>query len=88
VVAQVVCRQRAHRALLFAPCVRFVAAGCIQALRSQAGKAANRFAARQPPLPAKMAHDLMLQPCLALHQVCPPNSSGAATFGRIPKLAW
>jgi hypothetical protein len=30
----------------------------------------------------------MLQPCLALHQVCPPNSSGAATSGRIPRLAW
>jgi hypothetical protein len=30
----------------------------------------------------------MPQPCLALHQVCPPNSSGAATFGRIPRLAW
>ena len=87
-VAQVECRQTAHRALLFAPCVRFVAAGYRQVLHSQVGKAVDRFATRQPPLLAKMAHDLMLQPCLALHQVCPPNSSGAATSGRIPRLAW
>ena len=87
-VAQVECRQPVHRALLFAPCVRFAAAGYRQVLRSQVDRAANRFAAKQSPLRAKMAHDLMPQPCLALHQVCPPNSSGAATFGRIPRLAW
>lgn len=87
-VAQVECRQTAHRALLFAPCVRFVAAGYRQALHSQVGRAANRFAARQSPLRAKMAHGPMPQPCLALHLVSPPNSSGAATSGRIPRLAW
>ena len=87
-VAQVECRQRAHHELLFVQSAQFVAAGCMQALRSQAGKAVNRSAAMQLPLLAKMAHDLMPQLCLALHQVCPPNNNGAATFGRIPRLAW
>lgn len=87
-VTEVGCRQRAHRALLFEPCAQFAAAGCMQALHSQAGKAANRFAARQSPLLAKTAHDLMLQFCLALHLVSPPNSNDVATFGRIPRLAW
>ena len=87
-VIEVECLQRAHRALLFAPCARFAAAGCMQALHSQAGKAANRFAAKQSPLLAKTARDLMLQFCLALHLVSPPNSNDVATFGRIPRLAW
>ena len=57
------------------------------AWRNQVDTNVNHFEAEQLLLHATMAPCLMRPLLMALHQVSRPNSSGVATFERIPRLA-
>ena len=55
--------------------------------QNQVDTNADRFAVAQWQLHAMMARGQMLRPYVAPPVVFRPNSSGAATFWRIPRLA-